>query len=71
MTAARKRFSIPEEVSTIDDRINPKCHHDWIEAFLVSHPEVRTAGQHREVRTAEQHREVRTAGQQQTGEQSG
>ena len=45
MTAARKRFSIPEEASTIADRNNPKCHHDWIEAFLVSHREVRTAGQ--------------------------
>ena len=50
----RKRFSIPEEAATIADRINQKCHHDWIEAFLVSHREVRTAEQHREVRTAEQ-----------------
>ena len=41
----RKRFSIPEEAATIADRINQKCHHDWIEAFLVSHQEVRTAGQ--------------------------
>ena len=61
----RKRFSIPEEAATIADRINQKCHHDWIEAFLVSHREVRIAEQHREVRTAEQHREVRTAEQQQ------
>ena len=51
----RKRFSIPEEAATIADRIAQKCHHDWIEAFLVSHREVRTADQHREVSTAEQH----------------
>lgn len=58
----RKRFSIPEEAATIADRIIQKCHHDWIEAFLVSH---------REVSTAEQHREVRIVEPQQTGEQSG
>ena len=40
---------------TIADRISQKCHHDWIEAFLVSHREVRSAEQHREVRSAEQH----------------
>ena len=50
----RKRFSIPEEAPTIADRIVQKCHHDWIESFLVSHREVSTAEQHREVRTAEQ-----------------
>ncbi|WP_255016670.1 RAD52 family DNA repair protein [Cyanobium sp. BA20m-p-22] len=50
----RKRFSIPEEAAPIADRINQKCHHDWIEAFLVSHREVRTADQHREVRTSDQ-----------------
>jgi DNA recombination protein Rad52 len=33
----RKRFQVPEEAVTIADRINQKCHHDWIEAFLVSH----------------------------------
>jgi hypothetical protein len=22
---------------TIADRINQKCHHDWIETFLVQH----------------------------------
>jgi hypothetical protein len=33
--AFRKRFQVPEEVVTIADRINQKCHHDWIEAFLV------------------------------------
>jgi hypothetical protein len=26
---------VPEEAVTIADRINQKCHHDWIEAFLV------------------------------------
>jgi DNA recombination protein Rad52 len=41
----RKRFSIPQEAATIADRINQKCHHDWIEAFLVSHREVRIAEQ--------------------------
>jgi hypothetical protein len=49
MTAARKRLSITEEVSTIADRNNQKCHHDWIEAFLVSHREMRTAGQQQTV----------------------
>ena len=37
----RKRFSIPEEAAMIADRILQKRHHDWIEAFLVSHREVR------------------------------
>ena len=32
--AFRKRFQVPEEAVTIADRINQKCHHDWIEAFL-------------------------------------
>jgi hypothetical protein len=31
---SRKRFSIPEEATTIADRILQKRHHDWIEAFL-------------------------------------
>ncbi|MFI0403772.1 MAG: Rad52/Rad22 family DNA repair protein [Cyanobium sp.] len=53
--AFRKRFQVPETAATIADRINQKCHHDWIEAFLVSHREVRLAQQHREVRSAEQH----------------
>ncbi len=35
--AFRKRFQVPEEAVTIADRINQRCHHDWIEAFLVSH----------------------------------
>jgi hypothetical protein len=35
------------------DRIYQKRHHDWIEAFLVSHGEVRLADQHREVRSVE------------------
>jgi hypothetical protein len=33
--AFRKRFQVPEEAVTIADRINQRCHHDWIEAFLV------------------------------------
>ena len=35
--AFRKRFQVPDEAVTIADRIIQKCHHDWIEAFLVSH----------------------------------
>jgi len=35
--AFRKRFQVPVEAVTIADRINQKCHHDWIEAFLVQH----------------------------------
>ena len=42
----RKRFSIPEEAATIADRIVQKRHHDWIEAFLIQHLEVRSAEQH-------------------------
>jgi DNA recombination protein Rad52 len=63
--AFRKRFQVPDTAVTIADRINQKCHHDWIEAFLVLHREVRSAEQHREVRSAEQHREVRSAEQHQ------
>jgi hypothetical protein len=44
--AFRKRFEVPDTAVTIADRINQKCHHDWIEAFLVSHREMRSAGQH-------------------------
>jgi hypothetical protein len=33
----RKRFSIPEEATTIADRILQKRNHDWIEAFLAQH----------------------------------
>ncbi len=44
--AFRKRFQVPETAVTIADRISQKCHHDWIEAFLVSHQEVRSAKQH-------------------------
>jgi hypothetical protein len=33
--AFRKRFQVPETAVTIADRISQKCHHDWIEAFLV------------------------------------
>ena len=53
--AFRKRFQVPDTAVTIADRICQKCHHDWIEAFLVSHPEVRSAEQHPEVRSAKQH----------------
>ena len=35
--AFRKRFQVPEDAATIADRINQKCHHDWIETFLVQH----------------------------------
>jgi len=44
--AFRKRFQVPDTAVTIADRISQKCHHDWIEAFLVSHREVRSAEQH-------------------------
>ena len=53
--AFRKRFEVPDTAVTIADRISQKCHHDWIEAFLVSHREVRSVEPHREVRSAEQH----------------
>ena len=33
--AFRKRFQVPEDAVTIADRINQKCHHDWIKSFLV------------------------------------
>jgi len=35
--AFRKRFEVPNTAVTIADRICQKCHHDWIEAFLVQH----------------------------------
>ena len=35
--AFRKRFQVPDAAVTIADRISQKCHHDWIEAFLVQH----------------------------------
>lgn len=44
--AFRNRFQVPDTAVTIADRISQKCHHDWIEAFLVSHREVRSAEQH-------------------------
>jgi hypothetical protein len=43
--AFRKRFEVPDTAVTIADRISQKCHHDWIEAFLVSHRDVRSAEQ--------------------------
>ncbi|MCX5930315.1 MAG: RAD52 family DNA repair protein [Cyanobacteria bacterium] len=38
--AFRKRFQVPEEATSIADRILQKQHHDWIEAFLVQHQAV-------------------------------
>jgi hypothetical protein len=35
--AFRKRFQVPEVAPTIADRISQRCHHGWIEAFLVQH----------------------------------
>jgi hypothetical protein len=58
--AFRKRFQVPDTAVTIADRISQKCHHDWIEAFLVSHREVRSVKPHREVRSAEQHQGTST-----------
>ena len=64
--AFRKRFQVPDVAVTIADRINQKCNHDWIEAFLVSHREVRSAESHLAVRSAEQHLAVRSAEQHQS-----
>jgi hypothetical protein len=44
--AFRKRFEVPDAAVTIADRISQKCHHDWIEAFLVSHRPVLSPEQH-------------------------
>ena len=38
--AFRKRFQVPEEATSIADRILQKRHHDWIEAYLVQHQHV-------------------------------
>ena len=38
--AFRKRFQVPEEATSIADRILQKRHHDWIEAYLVQHQQV-------------------------------
>ena len=35
--AFRKRFQVPAEATSIADRICQRRHHEWIEAFLVSH----------------------------------
>ena len=35
--AFRKRFQVPPDAPSIADRICQRRHHDWIEAFLVSH----------------------------------
>jgi DNA recombination protein Rad52 len=38
--AFRKRFQVPEEATSIADRILQKHHHDWIESYLVQHQQV-------------------------------
>jgi DNA recombination protein Rad52 len=38
--AFRKRFQVPEEATSIADRILQKQHHDWIESYLVQHQQV-------------------------------
>jgi hypothetical protein len=43
--AFRKRFQVPDDAASIADRICQRRHHDWIEAFLVSHRSVHPAGQ--------------------------
>ena len=42
--AFRKRFQVPPEATTIADRITQQRHRDWIEAFLVQHQVVPSAG---------------------------
>jgi hypothetical protein len=42
----RRPFSMLGEVTTIAVRIDQKCHYDCLEAFLMSHREVRSAEQH-------------------------
>jgi hypothetical protein len=44
--AFRKRFQVPSDAPSIADRIYQRRHRDWIEAFLVSHREVRSEDQH-------------------------
>ena len=44
--AFRKRFQVPADAPSIADRICQRRHHDWIETFLVSHREVRSAERH-------------------------
>ena len=38
--AFRKRFQVPEEATSIADRILQKQHHDWIEAYLLQYSQV-------------------------------
>ncbi len=47
--AFRKRFQVPADAPSIADRICQRRHHEWIEAFLVSHQSVRPAGQHQQL----------------------
>ena len=39
------RVQVPEAPVSSADRISQKCPHDWIEAFLMSHRELRSADQ--------------------------
>ena len=47
--AFRKRFQVPPEAPLIADRISQRRHHEWIEAFLVSHRWVLPAEPHQAV----------------------
>jgi DNA recombination protein Rad52 len=47
--AFRKRFQVPADAPSIADRICQRRHHDWIETFLVSHREVRSAERHQQL----------------------
>ena len=38
--AFRKRFQVPQEATSIADRILQKQHRDWIESYLVQHQQV-------------------------------
>ena len=38
--AFRKRFQVPDDATSIADRILQKRHYDWIEAYLVQHSQV-------------------------------
>jgi len=42
--ACRKRFQVPDDAVTSADRINRKCPHDWIKAFLVQHQTCQQSG---------------------------
>jgi len=38
--AFRKRFQVPADAPSIADRICQRCHHEWIETFLVQHQQL-------------------------------